>query len=94
MITPDKIYIPFYPNYDGIDTHLSDEWFEGKAIDHVEGWKEYIHKDALLEWVESEMNRLWELLPDADNPNPTQMEIRYLGQYMQMEALEDKLKSM
>lgn len=55
---------------------------------------EYIHKDALLEWVESEMNRLWELLPDADNPNPTQMELRYLGQYMQMEALEDKLISM
>ena len=93
MITPDKIYIPYYPNYDGIDTHLSDEWFEGKAIDHVEGWKEYIHKDTLMEWVKSEMERLWELLPDADNPNPTQMEIRYLGQYMQMEALEDKLNS-
>ena len=51
MITPDKIYIPYYPNYDGIDTHLSDEWFEGKAIDHVEGWKEYIRKDALMEWT-------------------------------------------
>ena len=51
MITPDKIYIPYYPNYDGIDTHLSDEWFEGKAIDHVEGWKEYILKDTLLEWA-------------------------------------------
>lgn len=51
MITPDKIYIPYYPNYDGIDTHLSDEWFEGKAIDHVEGWKEYICKDALMEWA-------------------------------------------
>lgn len=49
MITPDKIYIPYYPNYDGIDTHLSDEWFEGKAIDHVEGWKEYIRKDTLEE---------------------------------------------
>ena len=94
MKAPNKIYIPFYPNYDGIDTHLSDEWFEGKAIDHVEGWKEYIHKDALMEWVEKEIERLYELLPDADNPNPTQMELRYLGQYMQMEALEDKLKSM
>lgn len=52
MIIPDKIYIPYYPNYDGIDTHLSDEWFEGKAIDHVEGWKEYIRKDALLEWIQ------------------------------------------
>lgn len=58
------------------------------------GGTEYIRKDALMEWVESEMNRLWELLPDADNPNPTQMELRYLGQYMQMEALEDKLNSM
>lgn len=52
MIIPDKIYIPYYPNYDGIDTHLSDEWFEGKVIDHVEGWKEYIRKDALLEWIQ------------------------------------------
>lgn len=51
MKAPDKIYIPFYPNYDGIDTHLSDEWFEGKAIDHVEGWIEYIRKDALMEWT-------------------------------------------
>lgn len=52
MKAPDKIYIPFYPNYDGIDTHLSDEWFEGKAIDHVEGWVEYIRKDALIEWIQ------------------------------------------
>lgn len=51
MEAPSKIYIPFYPNYDGIDTHLSDEWFEGKAIDHVEGWIEYIHKDVLIEWL-------------------------------------------
>lgn len=54
----------------------------------------YIRKEALIEWAKSEMERLWELLPDADNPNPTQMELRYLGQYMQMEALEDKLNSM
>lgn len=54
----------------------------------------YIRKDALIEWIKSEMERLWELLPDADNPNPTQMELRYLGQYMQMEALEDKLNLM
>ena len=55
MKTPDKIYIPFYPNYDGIDTHLSDEWFEGKAIDHVEGWTEYIRKDALIELIEEQL---------------------------------------
>lgn len=94
MKAPNKIYIPYYPNYDGIDTHLSDEWFEGEDIDHVEGWVEYICKDVLMEWVESEMERLWELLPDASNDNPTEMELRYLGQYMQMEALEDKLNSM
>lgn len=58
------------------------------------GAEEYIRKNALIEWAKSEMERLWELLPDADNPNPTQMELRYLGQYMQMEALEDKLNSM
>ncbi len=62
MKAPDKIYIPYYPNYDGIDTHLSDEWFEGKAIDHVEGWIEYICKDVLLEWIKAN-------LQDRDNWN-------------------------
>jgi hypothetical protein len=53
---------------------------------YVDGHKET--KDKLLKWVEAEMERLWELLPDADNDNPTEMELRYLGQYMQMESLE------
>lgn len=53
MKAPDRIYIPFYPNYDGIDTHLSDEWFEGKAIDHVEGWVEYIRKDIVDETIKT-----------------------------------------
>ena len=91
---PDKIYV-------GVGTLSSIQPAEEYAFP---GWQEkpysqirneeYIRKDALMEWVKSEMKRLWELLPDADNPNPTQMEIRYLGQYMQMEALEDKLNSM
>lgn len=55
MKAPDKIYIPYYPNYDGIDTHLSDDWFDSRDIDqYVEGWKEYIHKDALIEWLQKE----------------------------------------
>lgn len=55
MKVSDKIYIPFYPNDDGIDTHLGDDWFDNKDIDqYVEGWKEYINKDALLEWLEYE----------------------------------------
>ena len=85
MKTPDKIYIPN-------DIKVTAAALLTNGIQ--EGDAEYIRKDTLLEWAKSEMERLWELLPDADNPNPTQMELRYLGQYMQMEALEDKLNSM
>lgn len=60
MITPDKIYIPFYPNDGGIDTHLGDDWFDSKDIDqYVEGWKEYIHKDALISFLEKEKKDLF-----------------------------------
>lgn len=53
MKAPNKIYIPFYPNDDEIDTHLGDDWFDSKDIDqYVEGWKEYICKDALMEWIQ------------------------------------------
>lgn len=85
MKAPEKIYL-------GIQD-LGSGYVYDLSLDN-NGEPEYIRKDALMEWVESEMERLWELLPDADNPNPTQMELRYLGQYMQMEALEDKLNSM
>ena len=80
MAAPDKIYLH----------EISAEELTENLPYHVC----YIRKDALLEWIKSEMERLWELLPDADNPDPTQMELRYLGQYMQMEALEDKLNEM
>ena len=59
---------------------------------YVDGHKET--KDKILEWVKAEMERLWELLPDADNDNPTEMELRYLGQYMQMESLESFLETL
>lgn len=55
---------------------------------------EYIRKDALLEWAEKELDRLYELIPDASNENPSQMELRYLGQYMQTEILIDKLNEL
>ena len=91
---PDKLYIGTVTLSSNApsEEHLLPDWHlrPNPKIANVE----YIRKDALIEWVKSEMERLWELLPDADNPNPTQMELRYLGQYMQMEALEDKLNSM
>ena len=89
MKAPDKLYIG-RRNYGPLIGGWESQPFSSKEIESIE----YIHKDVLMEWVESEMERLWELLPDADNDNPTEMEIRYLGQYMQMEALEDKLNSM
>ena len=82
MKAPDKIWI---------DTNTLNGYY---MSNHPPCGEEYIRKDALMEWIKSEMERLWELLPDADNPDPTQMELRYLGQYMQMEALEDKLNEM
>jgi hypothetical protein len=51
----------------------------------------YIRKEALLEWLNKELDRLYELLPDASNDNPSQIELRHLGQYMQTEKLIDKL---
>ena len=92
MKAPDKIYLPIVQGRTRKDIRYDATYFA--PTEFAEENIEYIRKDALLEWVESEFNRLWELLPDADNPNPTQMELRYLGQYMQMEALEDKLNSM
>ena len=80
MKKPDKIYV-----HRGV--HLGMLTTTVNRVDAPDE-EEYIRKDALLVWVESEMERLWELLPDADNSNPTQMELRYLGQYMQMEALD------
>jgi len=58
------------------------------------GEEEYIRKDALLEWAEKELERLYELIPDAhkvEDETATPMEIRYLGQYMQMESVINKL---
>ena len=88
MKAPDKIYLQ--PST--IDNLSSQNIVYTKQLSDTS--IAYLRKDALLEWLKSEMERLWELLPDSDNKNPTQMELRYLGQYMQMEALEDKLNSM
>ena len=86
---PDKIYVA-----DAMRTgsRLFGLWTDKDHRDTP--YCQYIRKEALLDWVKKEMERLWELLPDSDNDNPTQMELRYLGQYMQMESLEDKLNSM
>jgi len=92
MITPDKIYIPFYPNYDGIDTHLSDEWFEGKVIDHVEGWKEYIHKDTLIEWAKFVLKCQEEELAKYDGPS--YMKASTMGRIDAYKVLIAKLNSL
>lgn len=60
----------------------------------INGMHEYIRKEALIEWAEKELERLYELIPDAhkvENETATPMEMRYLGQYMQMESVIDKL---
>lgn len=95
MAAPDKIYVSEYQ-----DGYYSTCWNEKPHVLAHElesiGMKEveYIRKDALMEWINAQQEKLWELLPDADNDNPTQMELRHLGQYMQLEAMEDKLNEM
>lgn len=54
----------------------------------------YIYKDALLDYLQKELERLWELMPDASNETPTQMEMRYLGEYVATERLIDEIKSL
>lgn len=85
MNAPDKIYLVE-------TTRIIDEW-RRKPSQYARNI-EYIRKEALLEWAEKELDRLYELIPDASNENPSQMELRYLGQYMQTEILIDKLNSL
>ena len=85
MKTPDKIFVNADPfgfmcAYD-IENHPS-------------CGEEYIRKDALIEYLQKEMERLWEIIPDASNDAPTQMELRYLGEYMATERLIDEIKEL
>lgn len=85
MKAPDKIYV----------SHLIyDTWQYTTPNPDDETEVEYIRKDALMEYLDKELDRLYELLPDASNENPSQMELRYLGQYMQTEKLIDELNEL
>ena len=57
----------------------------------------YINKDVLNELLDKELNRLWELIPYAENvENETcsPMEYRYLGEYMAIERIIDTIKEL
>lgn len=86
MKAPDVIYVEFSE-----DVNLA---FEEQPFEETPA---YIRKDALLEWAEKELERLYELIPDThkvEDETATPMEMRYLGQYMQMESVIDKLNEM
>ena len=83
MKAPDKIYIDDLAVVNDCGTKVS--------VEPLPNFSEYIRKDYLLEWADKELDRLYELLPDASNDNPSQIELRHLGQYMQTEKLIDKL---
>lgn len=88
MKAPDKLYLWETPIVNGgYDPAWHNNSFNDSDVC-------YIRKDALLERLDKELDRLYELLPDASNENPSQMELRYLGQYMQTEILFDKLNSL
>lgn len=81
MKAPDKIYVTPVRTWD--TKHIPD------LQDNI-----YINKDALLDYLQKELDRLWELIPDASNETPTQMEMRYLGEYMATERLIDEIKEL
>lgn len=91
MGAPNKIYLAYeYSEIDPLPPGVTAKQVFGKDVC-------YIRKDALLEWAEKELERLYELIPDAhkvEDETATPMEIRYLGQYMQMESVIDKLNEM
>ena len=93
METPDKIYLH---GYDFSDKPVK-SWSE-RPVNGMKGHEatnvEYICKDALIEYLQKEMERLWEIIPDASNDAPTQMEMRYLGEYMATERLIDEIKEL
>ena len=89
-MTPDRIYI----FYDGDERWYDVKEWEGRTPPPAN--VEYIRKDAILEWAENELERLYELIPAAhkvEDETATPMEMRYLGQYMQMESVIDKLNN-
>jgi len=97
MKAPNKIYLQICGDCPGVDS-CGDCKFEDLednvtwCLDRIfEKDVEYVCKDALLKWLDKELDRLYELLPDASNDNPSQIELRHLGQYMQTEKLIDKL---
>ena len=97
MKAPDKIYLSVDKTEDWKYAMWTTKSPQEQKFSELDKHEEYIRKDALLEWVNDEMEKLWELLPDAhkvENETATPMEMRYLGQYMQLEVLEDKLNSM
>lgn len=72
---------------------LADEMVKS-AEDHAYFAGQENLREKLLEWLKKELERLWEIIPDADNENPAQMELRYLGEYMATERLIDEINEM
>ena len=96
MKAPDKIYIPIIEE-DGKKLLCTNWWETDSRSAYVNETIPYIRKEDLLEWAEKELERLYELIPDAhkiEDETATSMEMRYLGQYIQMESVIDKLNEM
>lgn len=97
-MVPDKIYIPIIEE-DG-KRLLCTNWWETDTSSrnaYINETIPYIRKDVLLKWAEKELERLYELIPDAhkvEDETATSIEVRYLGQYMQMESVINKLNEM
>lgn len=90
-LLPDTIYLPKKEIIERLPW-IAEPYKDDPFWDEV-----YIRKDALLKWAKEKLERLYELIPDAhkvEDETATPMEMRYLGQYMQMESVIDKINKM
>ena len=86
MKAPDVIYVEF-----GEDANLA---FERQPFEET---PTYLRKDVLLEWIDSELGRLRKVIPDAkevEDGTASPMKMRYLGQYLQLTIVKDKILRM
>lgn len=50
--------------------------------------------EKIKKWAQKQMELYWDKLPDADDEHPTEMQLRYLGQYMAYESMESFLDTL
>ena len=71
-------------------------WEKETGLDnrnHPEDFAEAYHKAELGSIIKKEMDRIWEIIPDAHKENPTDKELINLGRFLALEELEELFKN-